>query len=70
MVPFDSGVALYRPSTGLAAGVFRWVEDDVSYMLSDADADLETFKELARSLEPISRDDPRPAPYRRLRRCQ
>lgn len=64
VVPFDGGVALYRPTAGLAVGVFRWVEDDVSYMLSDFDADLETFKELARSLEPISRDDPRLAPYR------
>ncbi|RPF22754.1 hypothetical protein [Myceligenerans xiligouense] len=65
VVPFDGGVALYRPTAGLAVGVFRWVEGDVSYMLSDADADLETFKELAHSLEPISRDDPRLAPYRK-----
>ncbi|GAB3160537.1 hypothetical protein GCM10027059_08750 [Myceligenerans halotolerans] len=65
VVPFDGGVALHASSAGPAVGVFRWVEDGVSYMLSDADADLETFKELAHSLEPISRDDPRLAPYRK-----
>lgn len=63
-VSFDGGVALYVPSDGPGAAVLQWVDDGVSYMLSDSDADLEAMKELARSIEPISIDDPRLSSHR------
>ncbi|MBE1875686.1 hypothetical protein [Myceligenerans pegani] len=59
VVEFDGGLATYTEGTGPNANSFSWREDGVQYSISDSDADLETMKEIARSMEPIDADDPR-----------
>lgn len=59
-VEFDGGLATYsEDTTGVNANTFSWREGGVQYSISDSDADLETMKQIARSMEPVDADDPR-----------
>lgn len=67
-VEFDGGVALYDeslPEGPANPPSLKWDRNGARFWLLDADADLETLKQRARSVRPLDIDDPRLVPFTR-----